>query len=524
MLQWANFFNGGDMYKILNRINLVLCCLMVILLWGTCLKQSIYAQSADETLTLPLSLNDCIKLTLRNNLLIQQQRLTPQIDGRQITMEKAAFDPDLTLEIKRDYAERLSPTALAGAAESRTENNDVNIGIEKKLSTGGTLGLDFSNNRSETNSSYQTINPYYESVLSLNLIQPLLKDFGISVNESQINIAVNNHQISILKLQQELISTLSQSQKLYWDLVFNMQNLEVKNLLLEQARDLLEKNKARVEVGLAVKVDVLEAEADVAARQEEVVVAQYGVKDTEDKLKQITNILSEPNRRQLALVPTEEPMILPQKLDMEQTIVLALDNRAEYNQSQLELKNSRINLLLAKNGILPEVNLSGNIGYSGLGKDFNDDWDELSNTDHPVWGVGVNFKFPLGNRFASNERIQRELEQEQAGLRIKEIELQIILEVRQALRQLQTNLKRIDSTKIAQELEQEKLKIEEERFELGMTTSHDLLEFQTDLATAKSNHLKAIIDYNKSFIDLDVATGTMLKKHNIELKELYPST
>jgi outer membrane protein TolC len=512
------------MTKLNHRLILSISCLIAATLIIICFTQPAYTQQPDNSKTLPLSLKDCIRLTVRNNLLLQQQRLDPQIKGRRITMEKALFDPDLILEAERDFSQNITPTALAGADEAVSKGLNMNVGLEKKLITGGALNLDFTNTRQETNSFFQTINPFYESVLSLSLVQPLLKDFGISVNEAQINIAVNNHRISIMELKQEMIATLSQSQKLYWDLVFNIENLTVRKLLLKQAQDLLERNKAKAEVGIMAQVEVLEAEAGVAARREGVIIAQDNIKDVENALKRITNLIAYPAGWTLTLIPTDKPAVQARQPDEAQSIAQALENRPEYAQAQMELKNSCINLALAKNRTLPELDLNGSIGLSGLGEDYNQNWDELFTTEHEIWAVGITLSVPLGNRFARNEHIQRKLEQEQAALKIKDIEQKIILEVREVLRQLKTNLKRIDTTRIAQELEQEKLKIEEQKFELGMTTSQDLLEDQAQLALAKIRHLQAIIDYNKSLIDLETVKGTTLKEHQIELKELYPST
>ncbi len=510
------------MAKSITRI--AIGCLIAIMLGAFLSVRQINAQAPDAAQNLSLSIADCIKLTLKGNLLLQQQRLDPQIVAGEISKENAQFDPNLVLSGGKDFSRKLTPSILSGAAEAESDISSLNIGIEDKLITGGALSLNFDNVRNESNSIWQTINPYYESIVSLKLVQPLLKDFGISVNEAQIDIAVNNHRISISALQQEMISVLSQSQKLYWDLVFTMENLKVKKLLLEQAEDLLEQNKAKLEVGILTEVDVLEAESRVAARQEEVIIAHDSLMDAEDELKRITNLIADPLGQSLSIIPTEQPISQPQVADMQQSIALALKNRPEYTRVKTELENSQINLNLAKNKILPKLDMNGSIGFSGLGEDYNTNWDELSTAEHEIWGVGATLTIPLGNRWASNNRTQRRLEQEQAALRLKEIELNIILEVRQALRQLKTDLKRIDATLIAQNLEQEKLKIEEQKYELGMTTSHDLLEDQAQLAQAKIRHLQAIIDYNKSLADFEEVKGTTLEKHNIKLEELQPST
>ena len=131
---------------------------------------------------------------------------------------------------------------------------------------------------------------------------------------------------------------------------------------------------------------------------------------------------------------------------------------------------------------------------------------------------GVKFSYPLGNRSAKSQLAASRLEAAQLILSIKELEKEIILEVREAIRQLKTDVKRVQASRIAKRLSEKKLKAEEKKFEVGLSTSFNVLEFQEDLAEQQSNEIKAIIDYNQSKTRFHQVMASTLKTHDIKLQ------
>ncbi len=473
-----------------------------------------------------LSIKECVKFTVRNNLELLREELSPQIRSAQIIQEQAVFDPSSTLEISKDSNENLSPSTLAGAVVSRQENIFANMGIKKKLSSGATVELTFKNKEFRSNSYFVTTNPYYESNLFLEFSQPLLENFGPEVNEAQITIAVNNRLISSLELKQKIIDIVSNAQKSYWDVVFAHKNLQVKELYLQQAQNLLKVNQAKVAVGDMGKleIEILEAKSNVAARQAEVIAARNELEDAEDKLKDITNLAQK--GWELRLIPTDEPCTAVKEPSVEEGIKIALKYRPDYLLSHKKLLNDKINMKLADNKQLPDLKLIGRWGLNGLGSSYGNNLEKLSDANYTNWMIGVNLEIPWGNREADSLYLQKKLSAKQTEWDIKAIIQKINLEIREVTRQIKTDLERIQATRIAREMEEKTLVTVETMNKVGEEgfTDHTVMEYQTQLAEAKTNYLKAVINYNKTLIDFEVKKGTILEKNGIKIKENFPGS
>jgi len=222
-----------------KKLNPTFCLLILFLL---CINFFSYAEETEKQIE--LSLQECITLALESNLNIRIERISPQIQDALLNMEKGRFTPSATFAPNWRSSEEPSATPGITGAEIRSSNSQsFTVGVADPVVTGGSYGLSFNSNRSESNSTFQTLNPAYRSDLSLNITQPLLEGFGIGLNKASITIAQNNKEISLLRLKLQLIRTLSEVQNAYWELVFTTENLGVQQLALKQAEDLRKKNQ-----------------------------------------------------------------------------------------------------------------------------------------------------------------------------------------------------------------------------------------------------------------------------------------
>ncbi|MBI1927966.1 TolC family protein [Candidatus Poribacteria bacterium] len=465
-----------------------------------------------------LSLQNCITLALKSNLNIRIQRISPQIQDALVTMAQGRFDPSLTFNPNVNASEEPSPTPFLSGADVRTSNTQATtLSLDDPIATGGSYGLSFNSNRSESNSRLQTLNPAYRSGLTLSATQPLLEGFG-AVNKASIAIARNNKDISVLRLKAQLIQTLSEVQDTYWELVFAQENLKVQQLALKRAQDLLTINQRRKEVGKSTLSDVLQAQAAVASREADVIAAQDVVKDVEDRLKGVTNMIQDESIWNVSILPVGMPAFEAVKVDLQESLAQALQNRPEYAQAKIDLENSDISIKVAKNQRLPRLDLEGTLAFNGLGGDVNDPLSQVGKREHGTWRAGLFLHMPIGGRGTKAALKRTQLEKEQGLLALQDLEQQIITQVRGAVRQLETDSKRIDATKAAEEFARQALLAEEKKYELGLSTSHDLLQFQAELATTTRNHLRSVIDYRQSIVALYQASGVTLEELNIQLE------
>ncbi|MDQ1318681.1 MAG: outer membrane protein, partial [Candidatus Poribacteria bacterium] len=215
-------------------------CLLLLFIFFVC--KSSYAEESDNQIK--LSLQDCITFALKSNLSIQVQRINPKIQDTLLTMAKGDFDPSISFGPTISKSKDLSFSTSSTGTDVRTGNTSgLTLGITDPIITGGSYGLFFNSNRSDSNSKQQTLNPAYRSGLTFSIIQPLLKDGGVFVNKSSITIAENNKDISVSRLKSQLINILSDVQNNYWELVFSIENQKVQQLALKQAQDLLNINQ-----------------------------------------------------------------------------------------------------------------------------------------------------------------------------------------------------------------------------------------------------------------------------------------
>jgi outer membrane protein len=485
-------------------------CLLVL----SVLCISLFSQAAGAQ-QIELSLQKCISLALESNLNIRIQRIDPQIQDALVTTAQGRFDPLLSLGPNIDFSEDPSSTPFLTGADVRTGNTQgLFLAFSDPIFTGGSYGFNFNSNRSESNSTRQELNPAYRSGFTLNVTQPLLEGFG-GVNKASITIARNNKEISLLRLKAELIGTLSAVQNAYWELVFARENLTAQELVLKQARELLTVNQRRKEVGKATVSDVLQAQAAVASREADVIAAQDSVKDAEDRLKRITNMIQDQNLWEVSILPADTPSFEAVDVALQESIATALQNRPEYAQVKIDLENSDIEIKVAQNQRLPRLDLEGSLSLNGLGGKLDEPLSQVGKVQHDTWRVGMFLRVPIGGRRTAGELKRSELQKEQGLLTLQDLEQLIITQVRGAVRQLETDKKRIDATRAAEDFARQALGAEQKRYDLGLSTSHDLLQFQSNLATATRNRLRAVIDYHQSIVGLYEALGVTLERLNI---------
>ena len=300
--------------------------------------------------------------------------------------------------------------------------------------------------------------------------------------------------------------------------MFAIENLKVQQLALKQAQDLLKKNQLFKEAGKATISDILQAQAAVASREADVIAAQDWVKDAEDRLKRITNMIDDEAQWDVSILPVDSPSFEEMKVSSEESIATALQNRPEYAQAKIDLQNSDISIKVAKNQRLPRLDLEGSLSLSGLGGKLDEPLSQVGKADYDTWYIGFALRVPLSGRAAKAELEKNQYQKEQALIALKDLEQQVITEVRGVVRQLQTDEKRIEATKAAEEFAKQALSAEERKYELGLSTSYELLQLQANLATATKNHQRAVIDYRQSIAALHQVLGVTLEQLNIEFE------
>ncbi|MZH41333.1 MAG: TolC family protein [Nitrospinae bacterium] len=487
---------------------------------------------------LPLTLKDTVESVLKNNVGIAVQSYNSKLNEQLIFDKESAFDPTVDFQFTVGEETRQAASAFANPVKSRNQNYDWDFSISQNLITGADYELSFDSNRNLTNSTFAGLNPQYTSDLNLSLTQPLLKGFGIDNNKREIYIAKNNQKISDFEFKASVIDVITEAENTYWDLVFSIEDLKVKGKSLERAQKLEKQVKAQVEVGTLAELEILQAKSEVASRDQLLLSAQDLIQDTEDNLKNILNYSFESQQGRSQLLPSDAPVFDPgTEGTLEEAIQIALSDRPDLLVKKKELENRNIEVKYNENQTYPTLDLVSSLGLNGIsgeainittgtvqgrskfGGDYGNTLGDLGSGKYYLWEFGVNLSYPIGNRSAKSKLVAKKLEVAQLLLDIKDLEKTITVEVREAYRQIKTDIKRVHATRIARKLAEEKLTAEEKKFEVGLSTSFNVLEFQEDLAEEQSNEIKAIIDYKKSRNRLRQVKAQTLKENNIKLSE-----
>ncbi len=471
-----------------------------------------------------LSLQESILLGLKNNLAIAIEGFNPKIRAADVTGAKAVFDPTTFAEVSFDDRREQNRNVLVGEPVRDNEDFNFSVGLRQDLPTGGSYELLFANNRNFNNAQF--FNPMgidlqtaYSSELSLTVVQPLLKNFGVDINRTQIKIAENEREISLDRFRETTMDVITEVQIAYWDLVFALENLKVEQRSLGLAKELAELNRIRVRAGVAAPVEITQAEADVAAREALVTVAEKQMRDAEDRLKVVLNI---PRGGEWggAVLPTDPARFSAVTLNLAGAVADALRKRPEYEVAKVDLSNRELDFRLARNQLLPDLSFQGSVGLNGLSArdpSYKDAVDDMTSGDFYSYSAGLVFSVPLGNRAARADFIKARLGVEQARVSLRNLELEITAQVREAVRRIERDAKLVEETRAASLLREEQLRIERKRLEAGVSTTFEVLRFQRDLSVAQSAEVRAVTDYNQAIANLDRVRGVALEKHRIRM-------
>jgi outer membrane protein TolC len=479
------------------------------------------ANTPDGRPELQLSLQEVVTRALENNVDISVERFNPQASEQNLRELQGFYEPLLYSNLLTNSRTDPARNVFAGAEAVDTDTYTYDFGAAKQLQTGGNLRLDFTNSRASTNSVFSTFNPSYGSNFNAQLTQPLLRNFRIDPTRYQIRVARNNRLISEVQFRQTVVNTVANVRQLYNDLLYAIDNLEAQRQSLSLARRLLEENQIRVRVGTMAPLDVVAAESEVASREETVILAEAAVLEAEDAIKRSVFPESAPETWASRIVPTDRPTAEPIAVDTDAAVRNALEKRTDILAARRSLENAESGVQLAKNQELPQIDLVAAYGTAGVGGTqieregfggpiirtvpggYSDALSNVFGRDFPTWTFGFNISYPIFNRQADAAEARAEVTREQSRANLRRLEMQVTAEVRSAARAVETNLKRVESTRAARVLQERRLDAEEKRFAAGMSTNFFVTQAQRDLALAQVAELRAIADYRNSIVNFE---------------------
>ena len=485
--------------------------------------------------TLRISSEEAVKMALENNLGIRAEELTPQIQTYAVAQARAVFAPSLVSLTTSRSSTTPPGNFLTGTGSALTNDSfSTSAGLQQLLPWGGaryTVNWDAS--KLETSDASSRFNPQLDSGLTGAFTQPLLRNFSIDSARQNLLINQSRQQVADLQLRQTLTQTSRAVRNSYYDLVNAIAGLEVAQQSLEISRTSLRNNRRRVDVGTMAPIDIVQAEAEVAALEESVIVADAQIRTAEDRLRTLVLNPSKPDFWTTKLEPSDQPTLTPQVVNIDLAVKNALANRIDLAQARKEIEQTDIGLKFSRNQKLPALDVTASydlVGTAGTQRQFvldpltgepvvvgtsqrafTDALHDVFGNQFKTWAVQVNVSYPIGRSVAEAAEVQGKLQREQQTTSLRDLETLVAFSVRDAGRQVTTSLKRVESTRKARELAEQSLQAEEKRLAVGLSDTFRLLQAQRDLARQKTNELNAIIAYNRALVDFEAVQTVPLR-------------
>jgi outer membrane protein TolC len=459
-----------------------------------------------------------------------------------------SYDPAIIASVGAEHqATPLANQRIYGVPLLQLNTGQANFGFAQAFATGSSVSFEFNNNRQTTNSPFFNLSPALGSMYRFSFQQQLLSGFGFGPNLRYLRIAKNNKKISDIAFKDQVMATVTQIENIYWDLVNAYEQSQVNEQSLAFAQQSLENAKKQLRLESIPALDVMRAEAEVSKRDQDLTVARTSLQLQELLMKNaLTKSLDDPVLESLSVVPTDtlqSAQIVPLNEAVQNLIQLALHDRPELAESDIDLVNRQISRKAARNALLPSLSLVAFYGGSGLAgplnpvynvpgvpntstvpTDFSGALANAFNNTAPDYYVGFNLNIPIRNRVAKADQYRSELEYRQAELRREELRKQIRIEVRNAEYALEQTAARVEAARKARDLAQRTFEITQKEQTLGAGSTYQTMTTQRDLALAELALVTAMTVYQKAKVEVDRATGATLDHNGIEVQDAINGT
>ena len=483
----------------------------------------IAAAASAQVEPLRLTLDDAVRRAVENNPDLAIVRLDTEVVAARVGESRGAFVPVFSTQIGRSSSVTPPASVLLGDRGVDVDDWFSSTGVRQRLPWGsGTWSASWETARTTTNNPISSFDPSLESGFQLAFSQPLLKDRTIDAARQQYTIARRNQDSSDLRFREAVVQTVAAVKQAYWTLKATRANVAVQQRSLELARELARENRVRVDAGQIPPIDLVQAEAEVAQRRENLIRANTGAEDAEDALRRLIVDPADASFWQVRLEPVGEPPTLAMLPDIDAAVAKALGQRYDLARAGHELENARTTVDFLNNQRLPDVRLETSYRGNGLGgtqflrtggfpglvtgtrnRGFGDALGQVFTSDYPTWSMGLTVSYPIGRSFEAASYARADVERRQAAQKIASLRVQAAETVRRAGRQIHSTAERVEAARAGATLAEERLQSERRRFDAGLSTTFLVTQAQRDLLEAQVNLLQTTLEYESALVNFE---------------------
>lgn len=463
----------------------------------------------------PLTIEAARAAALENNLDVRVSLISPAIAAERVTEEEAAFEAVFRVSGSAQQTDTPTSSTLQDAQQ---EFQSLNPSLIIPTRVGGNFTISAPFTRNQTNNPFSTLDPAFTQDLEFSLSQPLLRNAGRRAATSALHIAAFDRSLAATRTKLEVIAQLAAVDRAYWQLYSARQEIEVRIQQRDLAIAQLERAQRQLEAQRIAEIEVLRAESGVADRAEAIIVAQNNAASRQRELKRLLNLPELPVQSEAAIDLASVPDPALYEANDDALIERALSSRMELLEVELQLAQDLVRIDLAENQALPELNLDALYRINGLGGSHGAATEILAENEFEDWRIGLTASIPIGNEAAVSRLRQLVLSRLQRIATRQLREQTIRQDVLNALDDMATSWQRVIAARERVRLATRTMSAEERQFNVGRTTSTDVLDASARLADAQLSELSAIVDYQLAQVNLAVSTGTLLGQARVQIE------
>jgi outer membrane protein TolC len=473
--------------------------------------------------TIHLTLADAVERAVEHNPDLAIVKLDTEADAARVGQTRGAFVPQFSTQFGRSRTVTPPTTALVGDSGLDVRDWFSSTGVRQRVPWGaGTWSVSWDAARTTTNNPFTSYDPYLASGLQLAYSQPLLRDRKIDESRAQYVIARRNQASSELRFRESVVQTIATVKEAYWTLEAAIANVGVQQRSLELAQELARQNRIRVDAGQTPPLDLVQSEAEIATRRQNLIQAKTTAEDAEDALRRLIMDPADDGFWNAHLDPTERPPQVQPAPDVDAAVGKALSERFDLARAQHDLDNAATNVELSRNQTLPDIRVETSYRGNGLAgrqlvrtgtfpgivtgsldSSFGSALGQAFGTDYPAWSVGVTVNYPIGRSYEEASLARAEVERRQAAERIASLRLDTAESVRRAARQVRSTAERVEAARAGATLAEQRYSDEQRRYDVGLSTTFLVTQAQRDLLQAQVDLLQSTLDHQSALVSFE---------------------
>jgi outer membrane protein len=472
---------------------------------------------------LQLTMEQAVAMAVESNLSLKAARLNVDIAAEGVAGAQAVFKPTLSLSTSTSTNSSLASSVTdltSGTISSSSLNDGVTVN-QLMPWFGGNYTASWTNSRSTTTRTAPSFNPQLQSNVSFSYTQPLLRNFLIDPNRAALENSQTAQQVANLDIQLNTITLQNSVRQAYLQLIAANEQLKVSMQNLDLANQTLTSNQARVKVGVAAQADIITSEVAVKQNQQQLIQARGNVAASEDQLRSLILDPSRPDYWTVHLDTTDSIVVQSRDIDVDASVKSALANRLDLQEARRNLEIAHRTTRLDETLTKPSLNAIAQYSATSSGgtvftydgftttpisqttKPFSSVLSDTFTGAVPSWAVGVTLGYPIGRTTAEANLAQQRLAEQQAQINLRNQELQVAAQIRQAARDVKTNYEVVQAAHAALDAAQQQLDAENRKQEVGLSDQFTLLQKVQTLTGARINAVSAEINYNFALLAFD---------------------